>query len=73
MQRMQHALRILASCRGRVARNGAAQLPKLQMKFADSAANGVKGRSRLLGQIVNLYGRHEFEKARWAEPFRPAD
>ena len=56
-----------ASCRRREEQSGVAQSKILSMRFGSSPRRGVK-EVTLLGQIVNLYGRHEFAKRDGPEP-----
>ena len=57
-----------ASSRRRAAPNAAAPLPRSCAKCAALVAQGVK-EVTLLGQIVNLYGRHEFPRIDNKSPF----
>src|SRR4029453_13844449 len=43
-------------------------IPEITKEIRELAARGVK-EVTLLGQIVNLYGRHEFEKRNGLSPF----
>ena len=51
-----------ASCRGRAARNAVATIEEIVSEVRELVERGVK-EVTLLGQIVNLYGRHEFPTA----------